>query len=75
MNIPTQPTTRSGTVLPPPKVQRRRLVGESIIEGVLLLSAMSAVFITISIIVVLVSESFEFFRHVSLIDFVTEPTG
>jgi len=72
MNIPTQPTTRSRTVLPPPKVQRRRLIGESIIEGVLLLSAMSAVFITISIIVVLVSESFEFFRHVSLIDFVTD---
>jgi phosphate transport system permease protein len=72
MSTPNQKAPRVGTILPPPRVARRRLIGESIIEGLLLISAMSAVFITLAIIVVLLSESAAFFRHVSLIDFVTD---
>ena len=64
--------SRSGALLPPPRVPRRRHFAESAIEGVLLASALSAVFITVAIIFVLVSESLAFFRHVSLIDFVTD---
>lgn len=72
MTTPDNPTNRLSTFLPPPRLKKRRLIGESIIEGLLLISAMSAVFVTIAIIVVLLSESLAFFRHVSLIDFVTD---
>ncbi len=40
-------------------------------EGALLLSALSAVFITLAIVFVLVNESLAFFRHVSIIEFLT----
>ena len=42
------------------------------IEGVLFFSAISAVFITIAIVAVLINESILFFRHVSIVDFVTD---
>ena len=40
-------------------------------EGALLLSALSAVFITLAIVFVLVNESLLFFRHVSIVEFLT----
>jgi phosphate transport system permease protein len=57
---------------PPPKVAQRRRVGEKVVEGLLFLAAVSAVFVTIAIMVVLIGESLAFFRHVSLVDFVTD---
>ncbi len=72
MKTSTDRRSRTGSLLPPPRVPRRRHVKESVIEGALLFSALSAVFITIAIIVVLVGESLAFFRHVSLIEFVTD---
>jgi len=45
---------------------------ESVVEGLLFFSAVSAVLITLAIVYVLISESLGFFRHVSLIDFVTD---
>jgi len=70
MNTPAVRPLRH--VLPPPKVAQRRRVGERIVEGLLFASAVSAVFITIAIMVVLIGESLAFFRHVSLLDFVTD---
>ena len=64
--------TRSGALLPPPRVSRRRRIVEWLIEGALVLSALSAVFITIAIVFVLLNESLAFFRHVSIIEFLTD---
>lgn len=64
--------SRSGALLPPPKVPQRRRIMESVVEGLLFFSAVSAVLITVAIVYVLISESLGFFRHVSLIDFVTD---
>ena len=63
---------KSGAILPPPRVARRRLAVETVIEAALLLSALSAIFITLAIVYVLVSESAAFFAHVSIVDFVTD---
>jgi phosphate transport system permease protein len=49
-----------------------RHVKEKIIEWLLLLSALAAVFVTLGIVFVLVKESFVFFMHVSLWDFLTD---
>ena len=46
-------------------------IKEGIIETILFLSALSSVFITISIVVVLAYESFGFFKEVPLIEFLT----
>jgi len=72
MNNPTQRTTRSRNILPAPRLKRRRLIIESVIEGLLFVSALSAVFITLAIVYVLVSESLAFFAQVPFIDFVTD---
>jgi phosphate transport system permease protein len=64
--------SRSGALLPPPRVPRRRRIFEWLIEGALVLSALSAVFITVAIVFVLVNESLAFFRHVSIIEFLTD---
>lgn len=48
-----------------------RKIKEGAIETILFLSALSSVFITISIVVVLSYESFGFFKEVSLIEFLT----
>ena len=72
MNNPSASSTQSRNILPPPRLKRRRLFFESVIEGMLFLSALSAVFITLAIVYVLVSESLAFFAQVSLIDFVTD---
>jgi phosphate transport system permease protein len=47
-------------------------VKERIIEGLLALSGIITIFTTIGIIWVLLSESFNFFREVSIIDFLTD---
>ncbi|SNR77070.1 phosphate ABC transporter membrane protein 1, PhoT family [Methylobacillus rhizosphaerae] len=50
----------------------RRHVLERVIEFILMLAALSAVATTISIVVILLYESFTFFEHVSLWDFLTD---
>ncbi len=56
------------------RLQRRasRHVKERIIESILLFAAMFSVFVTLGIVWVLVSESFQFFTHVSIWDFLTD---
>lgn len=49
-----------------------RHVKERIVEGVLLLAALFSVFVTVGIVWVLISESFLFFTHVSVWDFLTD---
>ncbi len=51
--------------------QIRRLK-ERLIEGALLLSALFSIFVTAGIIAVLLFETFEFFKEVSLIEFLTD---
>ncbi|MDR5170882.1 phosphate ABC transporter permease subunit PstC [Methylobacillus sp. Pita2] len=50
----------------------RRHLLERVIEFILMLAALSAVATTISIVVILLYESFTFFEHVSLWDFLTD---
>lgn len=50
----------------------RRNIKERIIELLLMLCALSAVLITLSIVWILIDESISFFEHVSLIDFFTD---
>lgn len=50
----------------------RRRISESIIELLLFLAAATSVLTTIGIVYVLVSESIQFFKHVSLWDFLTD---
>lgn len=49
-----------------------RRVREKLIEALLFLSALSSVGITVGIVGILLYESAEFFRHVSLVDFLTD---
>jgi phosphate transport system permease protein len=55
-------------------VHRRpsRKLKERLIEALLFLAALSSVVITVAIVVILVTESMGFFRHVSLWDFLTD---
>ena len=60
---------------PPPSrfaYQARRHLPERLIQGVLFLSAFTAVAVTIAIVVILVYESLGFFAHVSLWEFLTD---
>ncbi len=50
-----------------------RHLHERFIEGALFLAASVSVVVTIGIVFILVKESLEFFRHVSLWDFLTDP--
>jgi phosphate transport system permease protein len=50
----------------------RRNFFERVIEFILMLAALSAVFTTLSIIVILLYESLSFFKDVSIIDFLTD---
>jgi phosphate transport system permease protein len=52
--------------------RRTRHVRERLIEGLLFLAASVSVVVTIGIVVVLVSESYQFFQQVSLVDFLTD---
>ena len=49
-----------------------RNIKERIIEAILFAAAAVSVFITLGIVYILVSESIVFFRHVPLIDFLTD---
>ncbi|MFZ5594999.1 MAG: phosphate ABC transporter permease subunit PstC [Pseudomonadota bacterium] len=49
-----------------------RQLRERLVESLLFLAALSAVAITVAIVWILVSESLEFFKHVSLKDFLTD---
>jgi phosphate transport system permease protein len=51
---------------------RRRKARDFVIEAVLLAAGLVAVFITLAIVYILVSESVPFFRHVRLADFFTD---
>ncbi|QVL45245.1 MAG: phosphate ABC transporter permease subunit PstC [Methylophilaceae bacterium] len=50
----------------------RRNIKERVIELILMLCALSAVFTTLAIVTILLYESFSFFDHVSIIDFLTD---
>src|SRR4030067_2950338 len=50
-----------------------RKLKERLIEGALLLSALFSIFITAGIIAVLFFETIEFFKEVSIIEFLTDP--
>jgi phosphate transport system permease protein len=50
----------------------RRNIKERVIELILMLCALSAVFTTLAIVAILLYESFSFFDHVSIIDFLTD---
>lgn len=50
----------------------RRNFFERVIEFILMLAALSAVFTTLAIIVILLYESLSFFKHVSVIEFLTD---
>src|ERR1700741_2446153 len=51
---------------------RFRKLRDRVIESFLLAAALVAVFTTVAIVIVLVAESLPFFRHVSLVDFLTD---
>jgi phosphate transport system permease protein len=51
---------------------RARRIKERLIELILLLAALSSVLITLGIVAVLIYESVEFFRHVGLLNFLTD---
>ncbi|MDO8437745.1 MAG: phosphate ABC transporter permease subunit PstC [Nitrosomonadaceae bacterium] len=50
----------------------RRNLRERFIEALLFLTAFASVAITLAIVVMLVKESYEFFQHVSILDFLTD---
>src|SRR5215467_9385998 len=56
------------------RVSSRFLINtkEKVIESLLLLAALTSVAITVGIVGILVYESFGFFRHISLLDFLTD---
>jgi len=71
--IATMPaSTRAGSLRSFVPRARGRRVREWIIEAFLFLAAISSVIITLGIVGILLYESFTFFRHVGLIDFLTD---
>jgi phosphate transport system permease protein len=52
--------------------KRSRKIKERIIESILFLAAFSSVATTLGIVVILVTESYRFFQHVPIIDFLTD---
>jgi phosphate transport system permease protein len=52
--------------------RKTRNLRERAIEGILFLAASVSVAVTIGIVAILVTESFQFFRHVSIVDFLTD---
>ena len=69
---PTVATPHLGTVVEPLKHKRARLAKEKAIELLLFGAALVAVFTTIAIVSILLVESAAFFKHVSLVDFLTD---
>ena len=71
--IATMPaSTRAGSLRSFVPRARGRRVREWIIEAFLFLAAISSMIITLGIVGILLYESFTFFRHVGLIDFLTD---
>src|SRR5688572_27677671 len=70
------PQTAAGPLGKPRRRFRvgRRSIGEWIIESLLFLAAASSVVVTFSIVGVLVYESWTFFQHVSIKEFLTGTT-
>ncbi len=69
------PAPPAAAAAPPRRDLRRRPFrnpAETLVEGVLLLAALSAVAITAAIVVILVSESSAFFAHVPITTFLTD---
>jgi len=66
-------STQGTTISPRLAKNYRRNIKERIIEFLLMLCALSAVFTTIAIVIILVYESYSFFEHVSVFDFLTDP--
>ena len=54
------------------RLMRFRKARDRVVEGVLVLAGLVAVFTTVAIVVTLVTESLPFFRHVPLSDFLTD---
>ena len=52
--------------------KKTRHVRERLIEGLLFLCASVSVVVTVGIVLILVTESYQFFQHVSLFDFLTD---
>jgi len=52
--------------------RKTRNIRERLIEAVLFLAASVSVAVTVGIVVILVTESYQFFQHVPLIDFLTD---
>jgi len=52
--------------------KRYQWIKERLIEGALFLSALFSIFVTLGIIAVLLFETYEFFKEVSIIDFLTD---
>ena len=79
VNLDSQQATAVGTSMPAStsledhaRNKAKRLRKERVIETMLFLAACVSVFTTIGIIYVLLKESLEFFKHVSLWEFVTD---
>jgi phosphate transport system permease protein len=68
----SQAITRSFTSTPLQRRLRIRRARDRVIESLMLLAALVAVFTTVAIVYILISESLPFFRHVSLHDFFTD---
>jgi len=75
MTLATDPVV---SLTPPPRLARRRgvvvgrrTIGEWVVESLLFLAAASSVLITVGIVGVLVYESWAFFEHVSIKEFLT----
>lgn len=75
MNTATQVLDSTSSTMISPRLAKnfRRNIKERIIEFLLMLCALSAVFTTIAIVIILLYESYAFFEHVSLFDFLTDP--
>ncbi len=52
--------------------KQTRHIREQLIEGMLFLAASVSVVVTIGIVLILLTESYQFFQHVSLVDFLTD---
>lgn len=74
MNTASQASDNSEELQISPRLAKNfgRNLKERFIESLLLLSALSAVLITVAIVGILVYESYAFFEHVSVFDFLTD---
>ena len=65
--------SKNKMTIPPNRFKDKKLrnIREKIIEGVLFLAASVAVFTTVAIVFILITESWVFFEHVSIVEFLT----